>query len=439
MSLWSRIANVLYPDRLNREIEEELEAHIAEAVEQGRDPREARRAIGAAVRQRQESHDLRVVGWLDSLRADLVFGWRQLKRNKLTSAAAILSLALAIGACTSAFRLIDALLLRPLPIAHPERLYVLSRQGMGFDNKPGAWDSWAYPSFQLMRNAAKGQAELIAISYAERFDVTFTTDQETEKANLQYVSGSMFPAFGIEPALGRVFSESDDRKPGTAPYVVLSWDYWSRRFGRDPHVIGRTLHIGDRIYEIIGVSEKKFTGTEPGTVVDIFIPTCMHRSVTRSDSTWVRALVVVNPGIAVEPLRARLAAVSLRDESSERRNRLVAGDAEKRTQQSGAHGTCVFRRLRDAARIQPGTGRSGRAGAHGPADRVRQCGEPDDGSGGRARQRDGSSCFDRRRALAPDADGARGERSAGFAGRRERSRLCLVVLSPGREHDQPLG
>jgi hypothetical protein len=202
MSLWSRISNVFRADRLNRDIEEEFEAHIAEAIEQGRDPEEARRALGAALRQRQQSHDVRVVGWLDSLRADVVFGWRQLKRKKVTSAAAILSLALAIGACTAAFRLIDALLLRPLPVAHPERLYVLSRQGMGFDNKPGEWDSWAYPDFQLMRAAAKGQAELIALSYADRSDVTYKTDGEMEKANLQYVSGGMFSTLGIKPVLG---------------------------------------------------------------------------------------------------------------------------------------------------------------------------------------------------------------------------------------------
>jgi putative ABC transport system permease protein len=122
MSLWSRISNVFRADRLNREIEEEYDAHVAEAIEQGRDPEEARRALGAAVRQRQQSHDVRVVGWLDGLRADVIFGWRQLNRNRVTSAAAILSLALAIGACTAAFRLIDALLLRPLPVAHPERL-----------------------------------------------------------------------------------------------------------------------------------------------------------------------------------------------------------------------------------------------------------------------------------------------------------------------------
>src|SRR5579862_1078084 len=263
MALWSRISNVFRGERLNREIEEEFEAHVTEAIAQGRDPEEARRALGAAMRQRQESHDVRVVGWLDSLRADLVFGWRQLKRNRVTSAAAILSLALAIGACTSAFRLIDALLWRPLPIEHPERLYVLSRQGFGFDGKFGSFDSWAYPDFQLMRDGAKGEAELLAISYTDHTDVTYKTDQEMEKANVQYVSGNMFQALGIEPAMGHFFSENDNLKPGAAPYAVLSYDYWNRRFGRDPNIIGRTFHYGDGVYEIVGVSEKKFTGTEP--------------------------------------------------------------------------------------------------------------------------------------------------------------------------------
>ena len=234
MSLWSRISNVFRGEHLNRDIEEEFEAHVAEAIAEGRDPEEARRALGAAMRQRQQSHDVRVIGWLDSLRADLVFGWRQLKRNKVTSAAAILSLALAIGACTSAFRLIDALLWRTLPVDHPERLYVLSRQGIGFDGKFGSFDSWAYPDFQLMRAAVKGQAELIAISYADRSDITFKTDQEMEKANVQNVSGWMFSTFGIQPSVGRLFIENDDLKPGATPYAVLSYDYWSRRFGRDP-------------------------------------------------------------------------------------------------------------------------------------------------------------------------------------------------------------
>src|SRR5580658_3665708 len=167
MSLWSRIVNAVRADRLSREIDEEAQSHIAEAVAHGRDPAEARHAFGSALRYGEQSRDLRLVAWLDSLRADAAFGWRQLMKNKVASAAAILSLALGIGACTGAFRLIDALLLRPLPVDHPEQLYALARTGVDPEGKFGIFDGWAYPDFVLMRAAAKDQAELIAISYSE--------------------------------------------------------------------------------------------------------------------------------------------------------------------------------------------------------------------------------------------------------------------------------
>jgi hypothetical protein len=89
---------------LNREIDEEFQSHIEEAIEQGRNPAEAQRAFGSMLRQREESRDVRLVAWLDSVRADAIFAWRQILKKKAASAAAILSLGLAIGACTSAFR-----------------------------------------------------------------------------------------------------------------------------------------------------------------------------------------------------------------------------------------------------------------------------------------------------------------------------------------------
>jgi predicted permease len=131
-----------------------------------------------------------------------------------------------------------------------------------------------------------------------------------EKAYRQYVSGWMFNSFGLRPAAGRLFTESDDMKPGAHPYAVLSYDYWTSRFGRDPKVIGRTFRIGNDLYEIIGVGPERFTGTEPGTVIDIFIPTMMHAGVQHSDWTWMRTLARVNPGVAKEPLRAKLDATS---------------------------------------------------------------------------------------------------------------------------------
>ena len=302
MSLWSRIVNVVRGDGLSREIDEELQSHIAEAIEQGREPSEAGAAFGSALRRREESRDIRLLPWLDSLRADAVFGWRQLAKKKVTSAAAILSLALAIGACTGAFRLIDALLLRPLPVANPERLYALAREAF-YDGKMQSFDQWAYPSFQLMRAAAKDQAELIAVSYGDRTDLTYKADSEMEKAVVQYVSGWMFGTFGLRPALGRLLAENDDLKPHASPYAVLAYDYWMRRFGQDPKVIGRTFRMGDDLYEIVGVGPAPFTGTETGTVTDVFVPAMMHPGAIHDDWTWHRTLAQLKPGVAVGPVR----------------------------------------------------------------------------------------------------------------------------------------
>jgi len=313
MSLWSRISNALHGERLNREIDEELQAHIDEAIAAGRDPEEARRALGSALRVREAS-GIRVVGWLESLLADMSYGWRQLCRNKVTSVAAVLSLALGIGSCVAAFRLIDALLWRPLPISGSSQLYVLSYTMIGFDGKPIEDDHWPTPEFNAMRDAVKDQADLIAISDADSTDITWSTDDDMEKAHIAYVSGNMFPLFGLEPALGRLLTAADDRGPGLNPYAVLSWDYWNHRFGRDVHVLGRSLHVGDQTFEIIGVGPRGFTGTEKGTVADIFLPVNMNTLANQGGWNWHRTFAMLKPNLkpatSLEPLRQRLSAAS---------------------------------------------------------------------------------------------------------------------------------
>jgi len=314
MSLWSRISNAVRGERLNRKIEEELQSHIEEAIASGRDPREARRAFGSALRAREASHSIRAAQWLESLLADVRFGWRQLCRNKVASAAAVLSLGLGVGSSIAAFRLIDALLWRPLPISNSSKLYVLSRKMTDFDGKPAEYDGWSTPEFNLMRDAVKDQADLIAIGNADRTDVTWSTDDDMEKAHAAYVSGNMFPVFGLQPALGRLLDPGDDRGPGTAPYAVLSWDYWNHRFGRDPHVLGRSLHIGNQIFEIIGVAPSDFTGIEKGTFTDIFLPLSMNSSATQENDAWHRTFLMlklgVDPATALGLLRQQLSAVS---------------------------------------------------------------------------------------------------------------------------------
>ena len=314
MSLWSRISNAVRGERLNREIEEELQAHIEEAVASGRDPREAQRAFGSALRAREASHSIRTAEWLESVIADVSFGWRQLCRNKVASAAAVLSLALGIGSCVAAFRLIDALLWRPLPISNSSKLYVLSRKMIGLYGKPVEDGYWATPDFKLMRDAVKDQADLIAISGADRTDVSWSTDNDVERAQVVYVSGNMFPLFRLEPALGRLLYTADDRGPGLYPYAILSWDYWNHRFGRDPHVLGRSLHIGDQVFQIIGVGPRDFTGTEKGIVTDIFLPLSMNSMASEDRADWHRIFLMLKPGAnpakVLEPMRQHLSAVN---------------------------------------------------------------------------------------------------------------------------------
>jgi len=310
MSLWSRIGNVFRGVDPKREIEEELQSHFAEAMEHGRDPGEARRAFGSPLRHHEQSRDVRLIGWLDSLRADAIFGWRQLWKKKVTSAAAILSLALAIGACTAAFRLIDALLLRPMPVANPERLYAVVFEGPGADGKVNVYDSCSYPMFRQWRSVVKDQAESVAASFTDRIDLTYGSDAEMEKAYRQYVSGWMFSTFGLQPALGRLLTANDDGKPGVHPYAVLSYDYWSQRFARDPKVIGRTFRLGNDLFEIVGVATEGFTGTETGTMTDVFLPMAMKTPSTLASANnfWLRTFVQLKPGVAPEPVHQKLSA-----------------------------------------------------------------------------------------------------------------------------------
>ncbi|MGJ5819844.1 ADOP family duplicated permease [Paludibaculum fermentans] len=312
MSIWSRIAHVFRPGSLDRELEEELQSHIDEAVENGRDPEEARRAFGRMLQTREQSRDIRIATWLDSLRADAVFGWRQIVKRKVTSGAAIVSLALAIGACTSAFRLVDAMLLRPLPVSDPGSLFVLNYEVLDNDDKKDTADSFEYPLFRQLRAAAQGQAELMAISYAGQVDLTFGTDQEMEKAYRQYVSGWTFETLGLRPELGRLLTANDDVKPGGHPYAVLSHDFWKRRFGGDRNVIGRTFRQGTTAYEVVGVLAAGFTGTETGTMTDVFVPTMMNaKAIDNPNWSWFRTWVRLQPGVEGEQVRQKLRAAML--------------------------------------------------------------------------------------------------------------------------------
>lgn len=277
MSAWSRIRNVFRREALAREIEDELADHAAEGGQ-----------IRHPLRIAEQSRDVRLMPWLDSIAADVVFGWRQLNKHRAATAAAVISLGLAIGSATSAFRLIDALLLRPLPVAHPENLFLIATQFDDAWTKTQRWMySCSYPQFREFRASLDGQSTVLLLGFNEVRDITYGSETDLERAARQYVSGDVFPVFGLKPALGRLLTPEDDRTPGGHPVAVISYDYWERRFGRDPNVIGKTFRQdGAERIEIVGVVEKGFTGTEPGSMTDYFVP-AMQNAKRIGDAGWM--------------------------------------------------------------------------------------------------------------------------------------------------------
>ena len=251
-------------------------------------------------------------GWA-TLAADFVVAGRRLRKSKATSAAAILSLALGIGACLAAFQLVNALFFRPLPIAGPDRLYALAHQEFPAGGAPTSGESWQRPVLLDMRDAVANQAAVISVSDVERVEITFRADREIERTQVQYVSGNMFDSFGLHAAAGRLLSERDDVEPGGHPVAILSHDYWSRRFAQDPGVIGRTFRMtnnltGTRIYQVVGVLGDGFIGTEPGKVVDIFLPATMHWGISYPQWLLFRGLMHLRAGASASRVRDRLRA-----------------------------------------------------------------------------------------------------------------------------------
>jgi putative ABC transport system permease protein len=341
MSWFGRFVNLFRQGRLDREIGEEIDQHLAEALRRGRSGEEARRAFGGTLRYREQSRDVKLLPWVESLGKDVVFGWRQLNKHRAASAAAILSLALAIGATTAAFRLVNAVLLRALPVAQPDRLFYLSISYTNRDGRPTDLDDFSYPAFRQYREAVADRADLMVVGVTHPRDAFFGSGGEAEKPWRQYFSGNVFGIFGLRPALGRLLTPNDDTAPGMQPVAVLSYDYWTRRFGRDPNVLGKTFRMGEESdglpperhgdrFEIVGVAPKGFTGTEPGVATDIFIPDMMNARVIDNDGwSWLRIWVRPKPGFSLEQIRQPLQTVYTH--SMQEWARTLKGDAPKQT------------------------------------------------------------------------------------------------------------
>jgi hypothetical protein len=251
--------------------------------------------------------------WMESLLQDARFGFRILAKERAVTVAAVLSLSLAIGACTAAFSLIDALMLRPLPVPEPHRLVGFTYQPQR--TLPGARpqdDHFSYSLLGRFRQAAGGQVELFGMTVCGPLQsAVFDNAGTLDRVRVQWISGNGLAALGVRPMLGRLLTAADEQLDQKRSAAVLSYGFWMRRFGGNPAVLGRWLTMNRIEFRIVGVTEKGFSGVEPGYLNDLWVPltTCEPARILSIPAydrfvVWGRLKAGVHP----EPVRQVLQA-----------------------------------------------------------------------------------------------------------------------------------
>ncbi|HZF12715.1 MAG TPA: ABC transporter permease [Thermoanaerobaculia bacterium] len=213
---------------------------------------------------------------METLFQDLRYALRSLWKSPGLASVAVVSLALGIGANTTIFTLINAVLLHSLPVAEPERLVALYTYDEKGDGPLGAYLTTSYLNFEDFRDKTSVFSHLAAFQIAQ---LSALIGDEPEQVLGEAVSESYWELLGIRPAVGRFFARDENHDLGRSPVVVLSYSFWNRRFGGDPGVIGRTMTINAQPFHVIGVAPRGFTGTYLLNTPDLWVPMTMHEQI----------------------------------------------------------------------------------------------------------------------------------------------------------------
>jgi putative ABC transport system permease protein len=317
--LWFRLRSLGQRGRLEGELDAELAHHLEleaqKNVRGGMSPEAARRAarisLGGVEQVKEEARDAWGASALEGLRQDVRYGLRGIRKNPAFAAVVVLTLGLGIGANTAIFSVVNGVLLRPLPYGDPARLVVV-RQSL---QRP-ATPSLGFSEKELLdyRSASRTLEGLV-----EYHTMSFTLlgGREAERVQTGVVSHGFFDFLGVEPLLGRAFRPEDDQ-PGAEAVLVLSHDYWKRRHGGDPAVVGRVFRMNNRPHTVIGVlpNVPQFPNEN-----DVYMPSsaCPFRSAaTTRENRGARMLSVygrLKPGASLEQARADVATVARRLEA----------------------------------------------------------------------------------------------------------------------------
>ena len=263
-----RLRELFRGEQLDRELTDELtahlEMHLADNVRAGMQPEEARRVallkLGGLEQTKETVRDRRGLPVLEAFLQDASYAVRSLLRSPGITLVALLSLALGIGANTAIFSLMNAVLLKSLPVRDPAQLVLFGDgldQGIS-DGFPNPW-LYSYPFYrEMQKDNQVFSGVAAAFSMNDRIHGFVTGRHEAEPMNVQLVSGTYFPLLGVQAVMGRTLSEQDDQTEGDHPVAVVSYAWWTRVLARDPSALSRNLTIGSAVFSIVGVAPPEF-------------------------------------------------------------------------------------------------------------------------------------------------------------------------------------
>ena len=319
MTFLRRLRALFQKEETNQQLSDELAFHVAKQIEQniaaGMSPEAARyaalRRFGGVEQVKEECRDAWGVRFIDTLLQDIRFGLRMLAKNPGFTAVAILTLAIGIGANTAIFSLIDAVMLRMLPVQRPNELRLV---GMVDPHSGGEGDTeFTNPLWEQVRD----RQDVFSGAFAwgdDRFDLA--QGGAVHYVNGLWVSGDFFKTLELRPAAGRFLTVSDDQRgcPGAA---VLSYGFWQEHYGGAPGAIGSTLALNTHSFEVVGVAPPGFYGMDVGRNFDVAVPICAAALFDGKNSRldgrstwWLNVVGRIKPGVGLSQLAARLRVLS---------------------------------------------------------------------------------------------------------------------------------
>jgi predicted permease len=309
---WFRLRNL--ESGLDRELKYHRDRRVADLMHSGLPEPEARRQaaleLGGVTQVQEEVRDIWLTQWLRDFAYDLRFSARSFLRNPAFTTAAVLSLALGIGATTAIYSLVDQVVLHALPVHQPERLVLIDWNGDRLCCARGSYNLMSYP---LCRDLQLQDRFFEGVLCRAATTVNLSTGGEHRPAAAEIVSGSYFPVLGVSAALGRLLGSDDDGTPGANPVVVLSYDFWKTQFASATDVIGRKVLVNQNPMTVIGVAAPSFRGVDVGEVPSLWIHAAMSaQAIPGFDSlldrrmSWMQVLGRLRPDVTAAQAQAGL-------------------------------------------------------------------------------------------------------------------------------------